>query len=91
MERLVVLGFVFVFVGVLLIFLGILSSVSRGGVQGKSEVEAGGIVFIGPIPIVFGTSKGVTKAMLVLALVVSVLLLVFYLLSSRGTRPFPGT
>ena len=40
----------------------------------------GGVLFLGPLPIVFGSNVKVSKAMLVLAAVMSVVLLVFFLL-----------
>lgn len=40
----------------------------------------GGVVFLGPVPIVFGSDVRVSKAMLVLAIALTVLLLVFFFL-----------
>jgi len=40
----------------------------------------GGVVFLGPIPIVFGSSPTISKVMLALAVVMTVLLLAFFLL-----------
>lgn len=85
MERLVWVGLVLVLVGMLLIVVGVVGSALKVG-RGEGRVEAGGVVFIGPIPIVFGTSRGVTTVMLVLALAVTLLLLVFYLLQARQGR-----
>jgi uncharacterized protein (TIGR00304 family) len=44
-----------------------------------ADRQWGGVVFIGPIPIVFGSSPRMGKWMLVLAAVVTVLLLVLFL------------
>lgn len=40
----------------------------------------GGVVFLGPVPIVFGSDVRVSRAMLVLAIALTVLLLVFFFL-----------
>ena len=40
----------------------------------------GGVVFLGPIPIVFGSSPTVSKVMLALAVVMTILLLAFFFL-----------
>ena len=63
----VIAGIAATFIGVLLVFLGVLM---RGG----ARVEGGGVVFLGPIPIVFGTSTRVTRAMLFLALAITLIL-----------------
>jgi uncharacterized protein (TIGR00304 family) len=68
------------FVGIALIFLGFLLVVfafllrsSRSA--GKANVRGGGVVIIGPIPIVFGTDKKAVKTVLILAIVLTVLVL----------------
>ena len=43
----------------------------------------GGFVFIGPVPIVFGSDVRVARLMLVLAVVVTILLIAFVVLASR--------
>lgn len=39
----------------------------------------GGVVLLGPVPIVFGSDRRVTTAMLVLAIVLTILLVLFFL------------
>jgi uncharacterized protein (TIGR00304 family) len=52
---------------------------ARGGFKG------GGVVFIGPVPIVFGPNAKVTKLMLYLSIVLVIALcLLFFALSFRG-------
>lgn len=47
--------------------------------------KGGGVVFIGPIPIIWGSSTKVTKSMLYLAIVVVIgMCLLFFYLSFRG-------
>ncbi len=68
----VVLGFLLVFIGVLL-----------GASSGESEVEGGGVIMIGPVPIVFGTGRAATLAV-ILAVLLMVLWIVAILLMRRG-------
>jgi uncharacterized protein (TIGR00304 family) len=44
--------------------------------HGEKKVEGGGVLIIGPLPIIIGTSERITKALIILALV----LLIFSLL-----------
>ncbi|WP_297070250.1 DUF131 domain-containing protein [Thermococcus sp.] len=68
----VVLGFLLVFIGILL-----------GALSGESEVEGGGVIMIGPVPIVFGTGRAATLAV-ILAVLLMVLWIVAILLMRRG-------
>jgi uncharacterized protein (TIGR00304 family) len=46
---------------------------------GKGEVKGGGVVLVGPIPIVFGTDAKWATAAILLAIVLIALSLVYYL------------
>ncbi len=61
-------GLVVVVIGFLLIFTGIFSQN-----KGKAKVEGGGIIFIGPIPIVGATSERAFYTLLFIAVVFMVL------------------
>lgn len=78
-ELLILSGIALVFIGFLLIFIGTLVSAFGG----EADVEGGGVIMIGPIPIVFGTGRGVTIAM-ILAVVLMVLWIIGALLARRG-------
>ncbi|MFQ6136781.1 MAG: DUF131 domain-containing protein [Candidatus Hydrothermarchaeales archaeon] len=76
--NLLTLGIVVVIIGMLLIFVGILLQ-SLSSISGaKSEVRGGGVILIGPIPIVFGTDTGAVKAVLGLTIVIILLMIYFY-------------
>lgn len=68
--------------GLLLILAGfgvvVLSLISEGSKKGM-DVKGGGVVLIGPIPIVFGSDAKWASIAIVLALVLVVLTLVLYL------------
>ena len=65
-----VFGVLLVMIGFLLIFLSMVR-------ERKIEAEAGGIVLIGPIPIVFGTSERIVIFTLVLVIIILSILLIF--------------
>jgi uncharacterized protein (TIGR00304 family) len=76
------LGIALIFVGVLIIVIAvILLSVSGSG---KGKVKGGGVVMIGPVPIIFGTDKKSLKTVLLLSLALTVMLVaamvIYYLL-----------
>lgn len=48
--------------------------------EGEKESEFGGVIFIGPIPIVFGSNKKITLWMIVVAFVVAVIIFASVLL-----------
>ncbi len=78
-SGLVSVGFLLVLVGIVLIVAGILAASS----QGEGRVEGGGVVVIGPIPIIFGTSDRAALAAAVIGLVMMVLFFLMYLMQ-RG-------
>ena len=72
-------GFLLILAGFVLIVVGVLVSVVRSlSGEGGFDAEAGGVVFIGPIPVVFGTSRGVVWIALAIALLMLVSFFVFY-------------
>ncbi len=81
---LVGLGIALIMIGVLLVFLGVLAA-SLGSGGGEGEVEAGGVVVIGPIPIIFGTSSKAALAAAVLGLIMMLLALLMWL-QARGVQ-----
>jgi len=75
---LVMAGFGMILLGFLLVFIGTLISALGGGV-----VEGGGVIMIGPIPIIFGTERGASVAA-VLAIILMALWVIGFLLARRG-------
>ncbi|WP_440059791.1 TIGR00304 family membrane protein [Thermogladius sp. 4427co] len=69
----VLLGFLISLIGFLLVAIGAITE-KRGE---KKDVEAGGVLIIGPIPIIFGTSK---RTALISAVIGLVLIVVFIIL-----------
>lgn len=76
------LGIALIFIGVLIIIIAVIL-ISVSGAQ-KGKVKGGGVILIGPIPIIFGTDKKSLKIVLLLSLALTMILLVamvvYYLL-----------
>ncbi len=68
---LIVIGVLAMFLGVILIILGLIGS-------SDSRVEGGGVIIIGPVPIVFGSTQKISIILLVLAIVLTLLLFLIY-------------
>lgn len=83
---------VFLYVlGTLLIVFGILIILIvavRRSIQkpGKASVKAGGVIIVGPIPIVFGTDKKMVKTILALSIALTALVLVTLIVSYLLSR-----
>ena len=72
---LVTMGILFVFAGFAVIFVALfLSATSKLSTEGK--VRGGGVVMIGPIPLVFGSDMKWASVAIVLALVLVLVTLV---------------
>jgi uncharacterized protein (TIGR00304 family) len=77
MDRLITLGLTIVFLGFMVVTAGILLSALRGG---RADAKAGGVVFLGPIPLVFGSDRTTTVTVAAAALV---LMAAYYLIFRR--------
>ena len=80
-----------IFIGIIILIIGTAlqgSSQTSDNQQGSSqtsEVKTGGVVLIGPIPIIFGNDKNTIITTVILAIVLMVLA---YLLFYRGLKIF---
>ena len=85
---LITAGIILIFLGFLiLIFKVITDSVKTGAVleEGKDQYEkkdekikGGGVIMIGPLPIVFGTDKKYALIAIIMAIVLMILAIVFF-------------
>jgi uncharacterized protein (TIGR00304 family) len=78
-EMLFEIGFVLLIFGVVLVFLGVILASTRSLKKENAKVEGGGVVLIGPIPIAFGTSSKRVVVALILAILLMLLSLSFFL------------
>lgn len=79
MEELITFGIVLILIGALLTFLGFVFQVLSQP-QVEKKVEGGGIVMIGPIPILLATDRNL--AVVLALLMLGLMLLAFFLLRS---------
>jgi uncharacterized protein (TIGR00304 family) len=75
----IALGFVLVVVGIIIIVAAIILASTGNGKKGK--VQGAGVIMIGPIPIIFGTDKKSVKAVIGLALGLSIVVLIIYVVN----------
>jgi uncharacterized protein (TIGR00304 family) len=76
-NLLIIAGIIVIFLGIIIILVGTaLQSTSK-----NEEVHTGGVILIGPIPIIFGNDKSLIIGAMVFAVVIMVL---WYLLFYRG-------
>jgi uncharacterized protein (TIGR00304 family) len=92
MHSLIWIGLFLIFLGVIVLIVGSIFSIFQreysggGGEEGEEtkitteEVKGGGIIFIGPIPLVFGTDK---ESILFLSILMLILMLLSYVLFFR--------
>lgn len=76
---LIVFGFILAFIAAaMMLFVGM-------HVHGK--VRGGGLIMIGPIPIIFGTDREVVKTLLILSIILIAVALVFMLVINQALLP----
>lgn len=80
-STLIVAGILIIFIGFVLLFVG----TTMQGSTKTSEVKTGGVILIGPIPIIFGSDRGTIITAVILAIVLMVLA---YFLFYRGLEIF---
>ena len=85
MNALIPIGIALIFVGFALTAVGFFLTAGSEGAEGDggSTVHGGGIIMVGPIPIVFGTDKKSAAALVVLAIALMMLSLLSILLFRR--------
>lgn len=71
-------GFFLLLLGTALIAAGIIWSILRKTERSQEMIQGGGVVFIGPIPIIFGTSFKLTIIVMVLAIIIMLLSIFFF-------------
>ncbi len=75
LNELLLIGIIMIFIGFIVMIIGLMSSARRSG----GRVEGGGIILIGPIPILFASNAKIAILLIVLAIVLMVIVyLLFY-------------
>lgn len=83
-----IIGFILIFVGIAIIFISIIYLMYKSFRAESGKVEGGGVIIIGPIPIVFGTSEKITKLLIVLAIILFIFVLLLYFIPFYLHRMF---
>ncbi|MFW6110989.1 MAG: TIGR00304 family membrane protein [Thermoproteota archaeon] len=83
-ETIYLLGLFLIFAGVIIILVTavLLFILGIKKDEEKAEVKGGGAIILGPFPIVFGTDQRSLKTVLVLSVILTLVTVVFYFLSS---------
>ncbi len=86
-ENLLLLGIIFIIIGFVLLFIYFIYEIFKATKEKKTEVKGGGVVLIGPIPIIFGSSERAVKIAVIGAIILMALaigLIVFSYILSRS-------
>ena len=76
-NTIIIAGIAVIIIGFILVFVGTALQASSK----TSEVKSGGVILIGPIPIIFGNDKSFTIIAVIMAIIIMV---VSYILFYRG-------
>ena len=79
-DSLILIGITAIVIGMILIFLGTALQ-TTAKTEKREQIKTGGIVLIGPIPIIFGNDKG----MIIIGIIAAIIIIILtYLLFYRG-------
>jgi len=88
--KIITLGVLLVFIGILVILAGMLSMAYqtwKTGGEGIEKPEAGvrgaGVIMIGPIPFIFGSDVAALKLVMILAIVLMIIAVILFFLPLR--------
>jgi len=76
LSFLIIVGIALIIFGFFLVALGMIRSVQEAGEEYppyKGKVKGGGVILIGPVPVVFGTDKKYALLLMILAIVIMLL------------------
>ena len=69
-NTIIIAGIIAIFIGFILVFVGTAIQASSAK---NNEMKTGGVILIGPIPIIFGSDKGTIITAAVIAVIIMVL------------------
>ncbi len=82
-ENLLLFGIIFIIIGFVLLFIYFIYEIFKATKEKKTEVKGGGVVLIGPIPIIFGTDVESVKFVIILAIILLIVALFIFLYLGR--------
>ncbi|QOJ79425.1 DUF131 domain-containing protein [Infirmifilum lucidum] len=80
------LAILVILLGIVVLIVGFLFILGSAIARGKGEVRGGVVLLIGPIPIIVGSDVQVTKWLIVLALVLTILTFALYFVTAGWFR-----
>jgi len=80
------LAFIIIFIGMILISISALYK-SRKNETVKRDVEVGGVIVLGPIPIAFGTSQRIVKTLLIISITFFIIVIVLFIMLYSNMLP----
>jgi len=81
LVQLLMIGVILVVIGLFLIILDLMLRSTKVLIpegEAKREVKGGGVIIIGPLPIIFGSDKKTALIMGVLGLIITIALILMY-------------
>ena len=79
-NSIILMGFAVLILGILLIFIG--TALQSSSNDSKTEIHTGGVILIGPIPIIFGNDRTLILFGVIFAIIIMIL---SYFLFYRGS------
>lgn len=77
MQKLIAIGILFLFIGIILVFAGSLYATIKGDKE-KGGVKSAAIVFIGPFPFGWASDKDMFYILLAIVIIFTILWLTFF-------------
>ncbi|MGB9816098.1 MAG: TIGR00304 family membrane protein [Desulfurococcaceae archaeon] len=77
-----IVAFIMILLGIVLIMISMFKEIENSQSEGK-RVEGGGVIIIGPLPIVVGTSERVTRVLLIMAMLLFIVVVATYIFLLR--------
>lgn len=74
-----IIGYFLIFLGIIIVFITMFMFLLKS-IKGKTETRGGGIIFIGPFPVIFGTDIHIAKWLVIVALIIVLILLTITLI-----------
>ena len=79
-------GFILVVVGIFTVLIAILLLALSQFHRGEGHVRGGGVIMIGPIPIIFGSDPKTARVMVYLTIILIIVVILLMLLPLLGLR-----
>ena len=79
------IGLTMVIIGFILAFIAVIVSAFKAR-NGTNRTRGGGVLLIGPIPIIFGTDRESVRILVILAIVLMVIVLAFMFIPTLVMR-----